>query len=220
MNSLALISKLVEQLNKLEQEVLQHDAKLAQGECKLLQNTDRFNAQLFLQTGAKLQPCIHQIRTQIQQLEKRLRVGLNKEAIEISCQQIQDQFSAVKRALATTNINLKAARQTKASSRARYLNKQQKVHESSGFEWIASNVMQSSHKLYDELNKHLNWASRIEQKIHALDLQLSSCSSREKLKLQHEILQTHKRLGKCRQAISYIEERIALFERPNSKKGY
>ncbi|RLV60335.1 prepilin peptidase [Parashewanella curva] len=220
MNSLALISKLAQQLDKLEQEVLQHDSRLAQGECKLLQNTDRFNTQLFLQTGAKLQPCIQQIRSQIQQLEKRLRVGLNKETIEISCQQIHDQFSAVKRALATTNINLKAARQAKASSRARYINKQQRAHQNSGFEWIASNVMQNSHKLYDELNKHLNWASRIEQKIHALDLQLSTCPSREKLKLQHEILETQKRLGKCRQAISYIEERIALFERPNAKKGY
>ncbi len=206
-------------LERLEQEVLQHDSALAKSQKKLLQDVDRFNENLFVQTGAQLAPCIEQIRKGIIQLEKRLKVGLTAEVIETSCLRIQDQFSAVKRALNTTNINLKSVRQQKASARARYISRQQQTHQKSGFEWIAGNVMQSSHQLYDELNKHLNWVTKFEQRIQELDLKLESCLSRDKLKLQNEILSMHKRLGKCRQAISYIEERIQMLERPNFRKN-
>lgn len=215
-----LIIKLREQLKRLEQEVLRHDSHLAQNEQKLLQNTDRFNSGLFQQTGGKLIACVHQIRHGIDMLDKRLQAGVNKEAIESSCLHIQDQFSAVKRALTTTDIDLKSERHKKSTARAQYLKRQQKKHADSGFEWIASNVMHNSHQLYDELNKHLNWASRIEQKIQELSYKLNACNAKEKLKLQQEILSMHKRLGKCRQAISYIEDRIQLFERPNYKKDY
>ena len=215
-----LIIKLRQQLGRLEQEVLKHDSNLAQNEQKLLQNTDRFNSGLFQQTGGKLIACVHQIKHSINMLDKRLQAGINKDAIESSCLHIQDQFSALKRALATTKIGVKSERHKRSTARAQYLKRQQKRHDDAGFEWIASNVMQNSHQLYEELNKHLNWAGKIEQKIQELNYKLDSCLARDKLKLQHEILNMHKRLGKCRQAISYIEDRIQLFERPNYKKDY
>ncbi|MGB0894929.1 MAG: primosomal replication protein [Parashewanella sp.] len=219
MNQSQLIVTLKKQLDKLQQEVLQHDARLEKDQTKLLQHTDRFNSALFNQSGAKLSPCIAQIRKSIEQLEKRLQVGLNKAAIEVSCQQIQDQFSAAKRAIHTTGINLKAEQHKKSIIRNRYLKKQQKQHSDSGFDWIASNVMHNSHQMYEELNKHLNWASRMKQKIKELELQLESSAASDKLKLQHEILTMHKRLGKCNQAISYIEERIQLLEKPNYRRN-
>ena len=215
-----LIIKLRQQLSRLEQEVLKHDSNLPQNEQKLLQNTDRFNPGLFHQTGGKLIACVYQIKHGINMLDKRLQAGINKEAIESSCMHIQDQFSAVKRALMTTKIDLKSERHKRTSARSSYLKRQQKKHDDSGFEWIASNVMQNSHQLYEELNKHFNWAARIEQKIQELEYKLDGCLARDKLKLQHEILDMHKRLGKCRQAISYIEDRIQLFERPNYKKDF
>ncbi len=215
-----LIIRLREQLGRLEQEVLRHDSSMKKNDQKLLQNMDRFNHGLFQQTGGKLIACIHQIKHGINMLDKRLLAGINKEAIESSCLHIQDQFSAVKRALNTTSIDLKSERHKRSSARANYINKQTKKHNNSGFEWIASNVMQNSHQLYEELNKHLNWAGKIEQKIQELDLKLDGTRSRDKLKVQQQILDMHKRLGKCRQAISYIEERIQLFERPNYKKDH
>ncbi|MBM7071274.1 primosomal replication protein [Shewanella sp. 202IG2-18] len=220
MNQQQLIIKLREQLGRLEQEVLKHDSNLAQNEQKLLQNNGRFNSGLFHQNGGKLIACVHQIKHSINMLDKRLQAGINKDAIETSCLHIQDQFSAVKRALNTTAIDLKSERHKRSTARSSYLKRQQKKHNDSGFEWIASNVMQNSHQLYAELNKHLNWASRIEEKIQESNQKLDNCLARDKLKLQHEILDMHKRLGKCRQAISYIEDRIQLFERPNYKKDF
>ncbi|RYV02272.1 prepilin peptidase [Shewanella sp. OPT22] len=220
MNQQQLIIKLREQLGRLEQEVLKHDSNLAQNEQKLLQNNGRFNPGLFHQNGGKLIACVHQIKHSINMLDKRLQAGINTDAIETSCLHIQDQFSAVKRALTTTAIDLKSERHKRSTARSNYLKRQKKKHNDSGFEWIASNVMQNSHQLYAELNKHLNWASRIEEKIQESNQKLDNCSARDKLKLQHEILDMHKRLGKCRQAISYIEDRIQLFERPNYKKDF
>ena len=209
-----LIRRLRTQLCSLEQEVLRHDQNLPPQDSKLLQNVERFNHELFIQSGGRLQPCIGQIAKHIDNLERQLKLGLSTEMISLTCERIQDKFVALKRALGTTPLNLKDMRQTRDSKRANYVRKQTGRHQSSGFDWIAASVMQNSHQLYEELNKHLNWAKRIEQKIEELNAGLDNCANADKIKHQQEILAMHRRLGKCRQAISYIEDRIQLLERP------
>ena len=209
-----LVAKLKQQLKQLEQEVLQHDSKLPPGQRKMMQDVERFNSELFLQVGGQLQPCIEQLAKNIAQLEQLLKAKRSPYTIVSSCEKIQDRFSALRRALSTTSINVKSIEQQKRSRRAYAIKRGNKAHAESGFSWIASNVMQNSHQLYEELNKHLNWAKIIEQKIQNLQSSLENCHSADKIKLQHEILSLHSRLGKCRQATSYIEDRIQLFERP------
>lgn len=215
MNTNQLLLKLKNQLAQLEQEVLLHDKNLDNRQQKLIQDIHRFNQELFVQTGAKLWPCIEQLQKDIQQLELVIGKTQSQMTIITRCQRIQDRFLAIKRALNTTNINLKSAEQQKFSNRIRAIKRQQQSHSESGFGWIAQSVMQNSHQLYEELNKHLNWATKFEQKIEELQLKLDSCHANDKIKLQHDILAMHRRLGKCRQAISYIEERISTFERPH-----
>ncbi|MBB1316712.1 primosomal replication protein [Shewanella sp. SR43-4] len=214
MNTQQLVSMLKQQLAQLEQDALIHDQNLAPSQRQSLIDIERFNSQLFAQQGAQLSPCIIQLRQDIKQLEKQLFLKLGGNVIQLSCNRIQDRFSALRRALLTTDINLKSEQQRKASNRARYAKKQQQAIQDSGFGWIASNVMQNSHQLYAELNKHLNWAKKIEQKIQQMEATLEFCHSNDKIKLQNDILSMHRRLGKCKQATSYIEERIQLFERP------
>jgi len=209
-----LINQLKQQLKQLEQDVLQHDAKLPPGQRKMMQDVERFNNELFIQAGAQLIPCIEQLNKSILQLQQLITAKRSLESISSSCEKIQDRFSAVRRALATTNLNIKSLEQQKRTRRAHAIKRGAKAHQQSGFSWIASNVMQNSHQLYEELNKHLNWAKVIEQKIENLQYSLENCHSNDKIKLQNEILAQHSRLGKCRQATSYIEERIQLFERP------
>ena len=215
MNTQQLLTILRSQLTALEQEVLIHDAQLAKGQQKMLQDVERFNNELFVQHGAKLAPCIAQISSSIVQLEKQISLKLAPQTIELCCIKIQDRFTAVKRALMTTSINVKDISQQKASTRARYARKNQQAHANTGFGWIANSVMQNSHEIYEELNKHLNWAKKFEQKIQEMESNLENCHSADKIKLQNEILLMHRRLGKCRQAISYIEDRIQTFERPH-----
>lgn len=164
MNTSQLISTLKNQLKTLEQEVLQHDSHLAPSQRKLLLDIERFNQSLFIQNGAQLMPCIEQIRSSIGQLEKQIALKLAPQTIALSCERIQDRFTAVKRALLTTSIDIKSKNQQRASKRARFAQQQTQSHQASGFAWIASNVLQNSHEIYAELNKHLNWAKKFEQK--------------------------------------------------------
>lgn len=76
MNTQQLMVMLKNQLKALEQEVLQHDNRLALPQRKLLQETERFNHSLFVQHGAQLGPCIEQIRSSIMQLEKQIKLKL------------------------------------------------------------------------------------------------------------------------------------------------
>ncbi|MCE9684969.1 primosomal replication protein [Shewanella sp. AS16] len=219
MNTTQLLEMLKRQLKALEQEVLQHDSRLPAAQRKIMQDTERFNQALFIQHGAQLAPCVEQLAKSIAQLEKQLKLRLAPHVVELSCERIQDRFTAVKRAMLTTGINLKAAEQHKASNRARFAKRQQSAHADSGFGWIANNVMQNSHQLYEELNKHLNWEKKIAQKIELLEANIENCHSVDKIKLQNDILLMHRRLGKCRQAISYIEDRIQTFERPHQRNN-
>ncbi|MCT7943568.1 MULTISPECIES: primosomal replication protein [Shewanella] len=214
MNTQQLIQTLKQQLDHIEQEVLQHDQQLAPQQKKTLEHVERFNHNLFVQQGAQLLPCVQQLRKDVTQLEKQLTLKLAKSTIELSCQRIQDRFTALRRALLTTGLNLKSAEQKKASNRARYAKRQKQTMQNSEFGWIANNVMYNSHQLYEELNKHVNWAKKFEYKIQQMESNLELCHAAEKIRLQNDILLMHRRLGKCRQAISYIEERIQHFERP------
>lgn len=214
MTTSELIKRLKHQLKQLEQEVLQHDAHLPAGQRKMMQDVERFNNELFVQEGAQLKPCIDQLSRNVAQLQQLINAKRSPYTIISSCEKIQDRFSAVRRALATTGINVKSLEQQKRTRRAHAIKRGARAHQQSGFSWIASNVMQNSHQLYEELNKHLNWAKIIEQKIENLQSLLDNCHSADKIKLQNEILAQHSRLGKCRQATSYIEDRIQLFERP------
>lgn len=214
MNTDTLLTALKQQLNRLTQAVYQHDRQLDPSQKKTLQDIHRFNPLVFDHQGAALSPCLAQLTKDIDQLEKQLKLGLSKSTIEFSCQRIQDRFSALSRALVTTELNIATAEHDKASKRARFVKKQQGQE----FSWIANSVMQNSHQLYQELNKHLNWAKKIEQKITQLEAELDICHPQDKIKLQNDILLVHRRLGKCRQAISYIEQRIQLFERPHQSR--
>ncbi|MFQ6371511.1 primosomal replication protein [Shewanella sp. YIC-542] len=214
MNQQQLIAKLRMQLQLLEQQVLQHDASLAAREQKLLAHTERFNDELFHQHGAKLAPCVQQLRDSINQLERQLQRQISAATVTKTCEKIQDRFVALKRAMATTNIDVKEQQAQKLQKQRYFRQKQSQRHQQSGFSWIANQVMQSSHRLYQELDKHLNWEKKILLKIEQLQYQLDTCHSTAKIAIQNDLLSMHRRLGKCRQAISYIEDRIQVFEHP------
>ncbi|MEI6860523.1 MAG: primosomal replication protein [Shewanella sp.] len=217
MNTNQLLRQLSIQLKQLEQDVLQHDTNLPKREQKLLQNTDRFNDELFIQSGAKLSPCIEQINKNIKQLGKLIERNISIETIALSCERIQDRFTALRRALNTTSLGAESASQQRAFRVAQAMRRRNKSHNESGFNWIAAEVMHNSHQRYAELNKHLDWVSKFEQQIITLQSKLDNCRSADKIHIQNEVLLVHRRLGKCRQAISYIEDRIQAFERPFSQ---
>ena len=93
-----------------------------------------------------------------------------------------------------------------------------KQQQTGSFAWIAGNIISNSVELYQELSKHHGYQQKLELKINQLDQQLSLCPINKKLPLQKDILKQHKRLGQCRKAIYFIEQKIELLEHGKLRK--
>lgn len=203
-----LIEKLHRQLAQLEQQIRVHDANLSDADKKWFSHKQRFHDQLFEQQGASLSSCLTVLKQDLEHIEQLERLNAHADALELACQRFANRFAALAQAMATTAT---ARRGHQATARRRQTKKADNP-----YHWIAQSVMRSSHQLYEELRKHQNWAARMESKIRELEQQLDLKVGAEKITLQNEILSTHKRLGRCRQAMSFIEQRIAQMEKTGS----
>ncbi|WP_169307116.1 primosomal replication protein [Ferrimonas sediminicola] len=199
-----LLQLLRQRLEQLKSQVREHDHALPGNTSQALDHQQRFHSALFDHTGASLAQCLQRLEQDLAKLDRLSQASDSGDTFELVCQQFSDRYQAVTQALATTGLQAAGAR---FSSRRRSVPRQD-----SQYQWIARSVMQNSHSAYAELRKHQNWADRLQQKIHELEQKLDLHQGAEKIKLQNEILTTQKRLGRCRQAMTYIEERIARLE--------
>ncbi|MBW3164171.1 primosomal replication protein [Ferrimonas balearica] len=204
-----MLQRLETQLARLEEQVREHDAQLTPADKKWLANQSAFHDQLFDHQGASLSSCLQVLRQDLKQIQQLEQLGARPDAVELVCHRFANRFSAVAQALANTAV-MRRGHQTSALAGARRNAKKT----NNEYHWIARSVMRSSHQLYDELRKHQNWADRLEQKIRELEQRLDLHQGADKITLQNEILATHKRLGRCRQAMTFIEQRIAHLEKP------
>ncbi|WP_298439350.1 primosomal replication protein [uncultured Ferrimonas sp.] len=199
------LQQLKQKLAQLEQQVQFHDAQLSASDKKWLNNRSRFHDQLFDQQGATLGGCLTVLNKDLKQIEQMLSLGVKGDALDLACQRFSNRFEAVLQAIANTPTVARGLQQT--------ARRRSHKRGDSQYQWIARSVMNSSHQLYDELRKHQNWDNQLQQKIAQLEQNLDIYQGKDKIEQQNIILQTHQRLGKCRQAISYIEQRIAWLEK-------
>lgn len=199
-----LLAHLHQRFFQLKQRVEAYDRQLNAETNKALQHQARFHSQLFDYEGASLGQCIAKMQHDLDRLTQLASQDGHGQTFELICQKFSDRYQAVNQAMAATGVQVSG---TKLKSRRHYKAKE------SPYQWIAQSVMNNSNSAYAELRKHQNWAQRLQQKIELSEQKLNSLNGQEKIQLQNDILATHKRLGKCRQAITYIEERIARLER-------
>ncbi|WP_035385463.1 primosomal replication protein [Ferrimonas futtsuensis] len=204
-----LLQLLRQRLEQLKSQVQQHDQSLANNTTQALDHQQRFHSALFDHTGASLAQCLQRLEQDLHTLSRLSQAPDSGDTFELVCQQFSDRYQAVMQAMSATGLQAAGAR---FSSRRKGLPRQD-----SKYQWIARSVMQNSHSAYEELRKHQNWANRLQQKIHELEQKLDLHQGAEKITLQNEILATQKRLGRCRQAMTYIEERIARLEKGGQK---
>ncbi|SHH28149.1 primosomal replication protein [Ferrimonas marina] len=198
------LEQLKAQLAALEAKVHQHDAQLSDADKRWLHHKSRFHEQLFEQQGASLAGCLEVLRRDLKQIEQMVQVGATGDTLGLACQRFGERFEALMQALANTDT---ARRGNQLSARGR-------SSKNSDYQWIDQSVMNSSHKLHQELAKHKSWEDKMVQKIQQMEQALDITPANDKITLQNEILALHKRLGKCRQAMTYIEQRIAWLEKP------
>ncbi|WP_028117337.1 primosomal replication protein [Ferrimonas senticii] len=199
------LQQLRDKLTQLEQQLQQHDASLSDNNKKWLNHKSRFHEQLFEQQGATLSGCMQVLKRDLKQIEQLLQINASGDALALACQRFSDRFEALVHAMANTDTATRGLQQ--AAGRRRYSGQDNQ------YQWIAKSVMNSSHQLYAELRKHQNWESQLQQKITVMEQQLDIYQGTDKIEQQQLILKTHARLGKCRQAMSYIEQRIAWLEK-------
>ncbi len=200
-----LLNKLQQRLAELEEKVQCHDRALSAHDKKWLANRSRFHDQLFEQHGATLDECIQVLKRDLAQIQQLVQIDVHSDTLALACQRFTNRYQALLQAMENTNTITRGLQQTEF--------KRKQPKQQGEYQWIAQSVMQSSHQLYQELKKHQNWEQQLEHKADALEHELERYQGSEKIAQQNLILHTRKRLGKCRQAMSYIEQRIAYLER-------
>jgi primosomal replication protein N'' len=167
----------------------------------LLQDKNVFSESLFVTNSDKIQPYVAEIRGRTTELSRLLSIG-KRELSHSRLQGIEQQISAVINALRSNKgIHQEAQYRLNAINSRRYKK-------------AAKELFQSSQALYQQLSEHHEFERRLQVMLQERE-QLRQVASPSKVnKIAEEVLALHQRLGRCRQAISKIERKIELSEKP------
>ncbi|WP_199609239.1 primosomal replication protein [Flocculibacter collagenilyticus] len=166
----------------------------------------RFDATLFKVRSSKLQDYAIEAAKNFALLEKLYKKG-QSEYLTYYINLLDSQISALVQAVKSNEVKLKEIQFDKKARQARY---QQKLKRT------AQHIMQPSHELYAELNQNHEYERRLMNMLEMREARLKSANGAEADTLKQEVLALHQRLGRCRQAISKVENKIAWVEKRNS----
>ncbi len=155
---------------------------------KLAQGVGRplFPQGLFRSQGRAFVPYATEISANLAQVAQQLQ-QLSPAALERRLARIEDQFTALRRAM----------------------NQHQLADDSSQKRWhkAARSLVGRYQPLYGQLAQYREFAQRLEGRIRQL-----KDDNVMTVKQQNEILRLYQRLGRCRQAITELEERLSALE--------
>lgn len=149
-----------------------------------------FDERLFSCRSARLSPCVLEVESAIDALEKNhVKNALSSEKTSHLCEKLINQISALQREIAT--LTLRAQEQN-----------------------FSFKPKASLNLLYQALAQHLSWEWRLESKIKetekALQLYLAP---QDQQAIQNQLLHLEKRLNRCKNARQKIEGKITLNEK-------
>lgn len=210
MECLVLIKQLGEidqLLTQLAQQAASYDQK---SKIPTLAHRPLFNDKLFKSRSPYLSDYVSESFLLLDDVRKLALSKSPTSLLQYQCNKLVDQCQAIRKALTSQHQRNTSYQQDKATRKKVAIKKQQR--QGSSFNWLAKNVMSNSVSLYQELSKHHDYQQKFEVKINQLEQQLALCPIKEKLARQQEILKLHQRLGQCRKAIYFIEQKIELLE--------
>jgi primosomal replication protein N'' len=192
-----LINQLTVQFEKLEYEV--KGLKLSSKQW--FANSDIFRSSGFSTRSDDIDDYLLELNS----TNKKLASVTNEEHIGYLSERITQQFSCLKRLLKSNDINIKNTQYTK--DRIRNISKAKK---------FAVKTSQSSQELYAELSKLQEYERRLLDMVNLSQQQLSMYKGQSnRPALQQEVLTNQQRLGRCRQALSKVEETIQKLDNNN-----
>lgn len=173
----------------------------------LLANEALFSQDLFRADSDNFLPYIEEVSerlTKVESLCEQGRWSLVNDALPL----IEQQMIALSHA-----INADQARHHDASRKL--LQREIVSSTKHNYQQAVQAVVKSSQELYQSLSEHHEFERRLATMIAERDTQRATASGDLLNKITQEILALHKRLGRCRQAISAIELDIERAEKRN-----
>lgn len=178
-----------------------------------------FNEQLFKSSGKRLVPFVEEAITLLNQLQHQVDKKSPQSLVRYQCDKLLDQCKALTLALNSSNQQQKASARDQQVRKAVALrrHRNQPQQKNNKFEWLSNSIMANSHELYQELSKHHGYERKLSDKIASLESQLANYQGADKIGLQQTILKQHQRLGQCRKAIYFIEQKIQQMEKGRTR---
>ncbi len=166
----------------------------------LLKDSALFSTDLFNTSSDLFIDYINEIKLNFSQLQ-RLVSNNNKPLAEYRLESIERQISSLLNAFnANKSIHNEAQHRLNARKARRLKQSAQKL-------------IQPSQNLYQTLAEHHEFERRLMQMLADKELERNSASKQQIDKVSQEVLVLHQRLGRCRQAISKIENNIVNYEK-------
>ena len=123
---------------------------------------------------------------------------------------LTDQLSALTQVIRANEVAIKEHNYQQQRSKKYYQNKKQQ--QNNRYQQAAQYFMQNSHELHQELAQNREFERRLNEMVYERQAKMKRADQDTQLKLQQEMLALHQRLGRCRRAITAVEERIAFAE--------
>lgn len=195
-----LVEKIRNELHLLKQQTAtidEHNSKIRSNRFKY---RDIFNRQLFRCDSTKLFDYVLEAEQNFQQL---IKGGNHLAHLTALGEKLTDQITALSQAVRANEVAVKENSYQSNRNKTQYQKRYKKA---------AQQFMVNSHQLYEELAQNHEFERRLNEMIYERQAQMSSADEPTRQKLEKEMLALHQRLGRCRRAITAVEERIQLAE--------
>lgn len=123
---------------------------------------------------------------------------------------LTDQLSALTQIIRSNEVAVKEHFYQQQRRKQFYQKKKQAKE--NRYQQAAQYFMRNSHELHQELAQNFEFERRLNEMVYERQAKMKTANKADGQKLQQEILALHQRLGRCRRAITAVEERIATAE--------
>lgn len=195
------MNTLIAQLNLQSEKLKEQINGLNLNSRQWFANSDIFRSSGFATHSEDINDYLVELTATINKLAKMT----DEQHITYLSERITQQFTCIKGLVKSNEINLKNSQYSK--DRIRNFNKVKQ---------FTVKASQSSQELYTELSKLQEFERRLLDKVNQSQQQLSMYKGNaNRMTLQQDVLTNQQRLGRCRQALSKIEESIQKLDNNN-----
>ncbi|MEI6893562.1 MAG: primosomal replication protein PriC [Colwellia sp.] len=215
------IRRLSTLLNHLYEQAKHTDQKNSkQKSHRLIENNNLFSPHLFTTQSDSISLYVEEVKTRLNQFSRLCDFSADNtkktEFAKSSLAHIEQQISALMNAL-QANQSMHQAAQVSFNAKKKVRAKSfqaTKLRQSEKYTKMAKSILLSSQQLYQQLDEHKEFESRLMTMITEREQQrVRARSTAGNDALLQEVLALHQRLGRCRKALSAIERKIKLAEK-------